>query len=347
MRLSIIVNNYNYDAFLKDSIDSALAVRWFDKEVIVVDDGSTDGSRETISAYGDRIISIFKPNGGQNDAVNAAFAQSTGEAILILDADDMLLPTVAEAALTHWSKNAAVVQYGMRYMARDGKPSDIVWPLFTEDDTPERVKETFLSTGYYDAPATSANIWSRKFLTEIGPLPTRDSDGLGYFDDYLHLLAPFFGDVVCLPSAQALYRIHGKNVGYTAGFSPDAAAKTCRLDLLRLRLVDETLTRTRHTSLRRLGVSWDHSIEHMSDRLIHKRFRPDTYPLQEGLGTVLSKYLGAARRSSKTPKQKALCAAWGIVMAVSPRSIAFRAGDFRARRALNDPRAQAWSALSD
>jgi glycosyltransferase involved in cell wall biosynthesis len=341
MRLSIIVNNYNYERFLKESIDSALAVRWPDKEVIVVDDGSTDNSRETIASYGDRIIPIFKPNGGQNDAVNVGFARSTGDAILILDADDMLLPSVAEAALGAWRPSVSIVQYGMRYTDADGKPSEVVWPVFTEADTPERIRRSLLTTGYYDAPASSANVWSRRFLEEIGPIPTRDAHGLWWFDDYLHLLAPFYGEVVCLPSAQTLYRVHGKNESYVPGFSPDATARVCAQELLRLRLVDETLRRTKETSLAELGVTWDNSIDHMSNRLVHKRFRPATYPLDESIGTVFRKYLGAARRSGKSPKQKALCAAWGLVVTASPLGIARRAGEMRAGRA------KLWGALAN
>ena len=77
MRLSIIVNNYNYARFLSHAIDSALAVAHEDVEVIVVDDGSTDHSRSVIEKYGGKIRSIFKPNGGQASAFNAGYAVAT------------------------------------------------------------------------------------------------------------------------------------------------------------------------------------------------------------------------------------------------------------------------------
>jgi hypothetical protein len=333
VKLSIIVDNYNYDRFLKDSIDSALAVRWTDKEIIVVDDGSTDNSRDTIASYGDRVVPLFRPNGGQNAAVNAAIARSSGEWILILDADDMLLASVAEAALASPHPRAAVVQWGMRYVDREGKGGEHIWPVFTAADTTESIKQAMATTGYYDASATSANLWARWFLDEVGPLPTRAEHGVEFFDDYLHLLAPFFGEVVCLPSVQTLYRVHGTNNGYVGGFSPDALAATCVQDVRRLRLVDEVLRRTKRTSLGEAGVTWDNLLDHMSNRLVHKRFSPETYPVNESMGTVVRKYLGATRRSGKSLKQQAISAAWGMAIAATPLSVARRAGEIRAGRA--------------
>src|SRR4051812_16040279 len=89
---SIIINNYNYGHFLRDAIDSALAQTYPCTEVIVVDDGSTDDSREVIAGYGQRVTAVFKENGGQASAFNAGFAASRGEVVVFLDADDTLLP---------------------------------------------------------------------------------------------------------------------------------------------------------------------------------------------------------------------------------------------------------------
>ena len=87
MKASIVISNYNYGRYLPDAIDSALAQTYADTEVIVVDDGSTDDSRRIIEAYRDRIVAIFKANGGQASALNAGFAASGGEVIVFLDAD--------------------------------------------------------------------------------------------------------------------------------------------------------------------------------------------------------------------------------------------------------------------
>src|SRR2546427_10317688 len=96
---SIIVNNYNYGRFLREAVDSALNQTYRNTEVIVVDDGSTDGSPDIIAGYGDRIVPILKQNGGQNSALNAGFSLSRGDVILFLDSGEVGLPTAVEAAL--------------------------------------------------------------------------------------------------------------------------------------------------------------------------------------------------------------------------------------------------------
>lgn len=58
---SILINNYNYETFLSVSIDSALAQSYQALEVVVVDDGSKDSSRQVIERYGDRIVPVLNP----------------------------------------------------------------------------------------------------------------------------------------------------------------------------------------------------------------------------------------------------------------------------------------------
>ncbi|MBA3924582.1 MAG: glycosyltransferase, partial [Nostocaceae cyanobacterium] len=86
--VSILINNYNYERFLREAIDSASLQTYSPVEVVVVDDGSGDNSRELIASYGEQIVSVFKQNGGQASAFNAGFAASHGEIVCFLDADD-------------------------------------------------------------------------------------------------------------------------------------------------------------------------------------------------------------------------------------------------------------------
>src|SRR2546422_9955025 len=117
---TIIVNNYNYGRFLREAVDSALNQTYRNTEVIVVDDGSTDGSPEIIASYGDRIIPVLKQNGGQNSALNAGFSLSRGDVILFLDSDDVLVPTAVEAALEALAE-PDVVRSEERRVGKEGR----------------------------------------------------------------------------------------------------------------------------------------------------------------------------------------------------------------------------------
>ena len=91
-KVSILINNYNYGRFLAEAIDSALAQTYKNLEVIVVDDGSTDNSREIIASYSDRIVPVLKENGGQASAFNAGFERARSDWIAFLDSDDIFFP---------------------------------------------------------------------------------------------------------------------------------------------------------------------------------------------------------------------------------------------------------------
>ncbi|MEM9092296.1 MAG: glycosyltransferase [Cyanobacteria bacterium P01_F01_bin.53] len=95
--ISVLINNYNYGRFLGDAIDSVLAQTYAAGldgrvEVVVVDDGSTDASAAVIARYGNRIVAVSKPNGGQDSAFNEGFRHCRGEIICLLDADDRFVP---------------------------------------------------------------------------------------------------------------------------------------------------------------------------------------------------------------------------------------------------------------
>src|SRR5262245_9894269 len=112
-KLSVIIPNYNYSEFLGDAIKSALQLEWNNKEIIVVDDGSTDDSRSVIERYGDRIKSIFQSNQGQLAACNAGFAVSSGDLVIFLDSDDFVDKSLMAHILTSWDANASKYQVQM------------------------------------------------------------------------------------------------------------------------------------------------------------------------------------------------------------------------------------------
>lgn len=93
MKISIVTLSFNQHAYLKEAIDSVLSQGYSNLEYIVVDPGSTDGSRELIKGYGDRIAhTIFEPDRGASDGLNKGFAHATGDVFGFLNADDILFP---------------------------------------------------------------------------------------------------------------------------------------------------------------------------------------------------------------------------------------------------------------
>lgn len=94
-RTTIIIPTFNSKDFLAEAIDSALA-QTVPCEVIVINDGSTDGSRFILDDYVDRVKIIHQVNKGLPSARNAGIMNATTELILMLDSDDKLLPTAVE-----------------------------------------------------------------------------------------------------------------------------------------------------------------------------------------------------------------------------------------------------------
>src|SRR4051794_26221602 len=97
--VSIVINNFNYERFVGAAIDSALSQHHPRVEVVVVDDGSTDGSPDIIRSYGGDVLVELKENAGQASAMNAGFARASGDIVCFLDADDLLYPSAAVAAV--------------------------------------------------------------------------------------------------------------------------------------------------------------------------------------------------------------------------------------------------------
>ena len=90
--VTVVVPAYNSSAFLRQAVDSALGQTYPFVEVIVVDDGSTDGTTEVVAGYGSKIVFIHQRNAGVAAARNTALRVARGELVAYLDADDVWDP---------------------------------------------------------------------------------------------------------------------------------------------------------------------------------------------------------------------------------------------------------------
>jgi glycosyltransferase involved in cell wall biosynthesis len=97
--VSVIIPAYNAEAFIADAVSSALEQTYRDLEVIVVDDGSTDGTLARLAGFGDRIRVHQQPNRGVAMARNTGVGLARGGWIAFLDADDLWLPHKLERQL--------------------------------------------------------------------------------------------------------------------------------------------------------------------------------------------------------------------------------------------------------
>jgi glycosyltransferase involved in cell wall biosynthesis len=206
--VSILINNCNYGRFVADSIDSALTQTYSKCEVIVVDDGSQDNSREVITRFGNRVKTVFKSNGGQASAFNAGFAESSGDVICFLDSDDVFLPNKVRQAVDGLATCPA--GWCFHHIQRT---DTALKPIFTPPIP--------YSTGRYDfraemlegkcrfaPPATSGLAFTRTLMDQIMPVPEAITITS---DNYLKLSSLALAPGYFIAEQYALQRIHGEN----------------------------------------------------------------------------------------------------------------------------------------
>ncbi|WGD50661.1 glycosyltransferase [Bradyrhizobium sp. CB1650] len=212
MKISIVITVYNYERYVGLAIDSALNQTRPADEIVVVDDGSIDGSRQIIAAYGDRIRAIFQANQGNIAAFEVGYRAATGDVLLFLDADDILMPTAIENVVAHWKEGVSKVQFNLEIIDGAGTPVGRSFCAFPTSYTSDDVRAEFVRSGTYIWPVMSGNAYSREFLRQVIPL----NPPVGY-DGALNTIAPLYGDVVTVPAILGQYRLHGRNISRNDG----------------------------------------------------------------------------------------------------------------------------------
>jgi glycosyltransferase involved in cell wall biosynthesis len=233
MRISIVTLSYNQRAFLQDAINSILQQGYPDLEFIVVDPGSTDGSRELIRSYDEQIsLVIFEPDRGAADGLNKGFARASGEVFGFLNADDFLLPgaldRVAEFFQSHPRcdmvlGNGYVVDAHGRHL-RQVKARDFTVRRYLYGGTRWLQQSTFfrreaflLSPGFNTENRTS---WDGELFVSMAQMGAT----VGYIDANL-----------------AAFRIHGASISGT-GRLLDAYREDCKRIFRRIRGRDWRVT---------------------------------------------------------------------------------------------------------
>jgi len=205
MFVSILIPCFNAERWVAQAIESALAQTWPNKEVIVVDDGSTDGSLKVIQSFGDRIRWETGPNRGGNVTRNRLLELARGEWVQYLDADDYLLP----------DKVAAQVNY-----LATQPPTDVLYGLVTKEDWTERgvtrelqrfpePHDPWILLVRWYLPQTGGPLWRKAALEAVGGWRP-DQPCCQEHELYLRLLMAGKSFTYC-PLNGAIYRIWSSN----------------------------------------------------------------------------------------------------------------------------------------
>ena len=162
--VSILIPCYNAERWIAPAIESALGQTWPLKEVIVVDDGSTDKSLEVIKSFGDKIRWETGPNRGGNAARNRLLELAEGQWLQYLDADDYLVPEKVERQVQFLVELQDVEilfsPHTMEYHAGGGTRLETI-------AVPDPCDLWVLLARWY-LPGTGSGIWNTKTIRQVG-----------------------------------------------------------------------------------------------------------------------------------------------------------------------------------
>lgn len=222
MKVSIVIPNYNYAKFIPAAVDSIMKQTYQNVEIIIVDDGSVDNSREVItdlqSQFPDKIQTIFQSNQGQGSAMNAGFYAATGDIIAFLDADDVWLPNKLERVVNIFQTTDVVgVMHHLEVIDAEGKVIGSTQGPKLDDDLASLIVET---GNAWHFPPTSALAFRRKTLKKVFPLLWPE-----WPDGFMIYSTAFLGKIRTLNENLGLYRNHGENNHATVPNTREREAK--------------------------------------------------------------------------------------------------------------------------
>jgi glycosyltransferase involved in cell wall biosynthesis len=118
--VTIVTPAYNQAEYLDETIRSVLAQTYENIEYIVIDDGSTDNTREVMEKWAGKVICLSHQNMGQANTLNKGWEMARGELLGYLSSDDLLDPTAIERLVAHYDGSPSVIFGGYRLIGQDG-----------------------------------------------------------------------------------------------------------------------------------------------------------------------------------------------------------------------------------
>ncbi len=212
--VSVLIGNYNYAQYINQTLESVLCQTYPHFEILVCDDGSTDRSCEVIETYVEkdsRVKLIRKENGGVATALNAAYQESKGEIICILDADDLWIDNKLQRVVEAFKSNPKCGFVIHNVIEIDGNGSLLKPTPKLEDLASGWMAPLALENGGHleNIPPASALTIRRKVANLIFPL---NEAMVRHTDSLICFLAPLITEIGAVPEVLSKFRLHGSNI---------------------------------------------------------------------------------------------------------------------------------------
>lgn len=227
--VSVVIPCYNAERFLAETLESTITQSYPHTEIVVVDDGSTDGTAALIRAYADRVKAEFGPNRGASAARNRGTALAAGEFIQYLDADDLLLPDALDRRVSALQSRGADVAYSdWEKLIEDSQGAFELGERSTKRIEDLDDNRQIAQLKFWAPPA--ALTYRRSIVAKIGGW----KEWLPIIQDarFLQDAALVGGQFVHVPGVGARYRVHrGGSLSRRgeAAFVSDVFRNTCDL----------------------------------------------------------------------------------------------------------------------
>lgn len=314
MHVSIIIRNYNYEQYVGDAVDSALAQTYPHTEVIVVDDGSTDGSRRILRSYGDRIRLVTQANGGEGAAANAGFEDARGDIVIFLDSDDVLMPNCVARAVEEMQAGVTRVHWWMYLIDAEGRLTGHVQP---PSPVPRwTFEESMRRFGCIMDVGQSFNAYRREAIKSAFPMSRE-----GWMrapDVYLNAVSAAAGETAFIDAPLGGYRVHPRNLSLIN--SLDVAKNHYSLRIIP-QLHKELIRQLGPERTKEIGLSLP--LVHWRNRLASYRLSPENHPYpNDTRSQLVAKNVELIRKRIWTslPRQAVLILGT-LVLAYLPRPI--------------------------
>jgi glycosyltransferase involved in cell wall biosynthesis len=216
-KVSVLICTYKYGRFLSECLNSLMRQTRPPDEVIVVDDGSQDDTREVVKAFPD-VRYLYQENAGKPVAMGRALALSTGDIVCHLDADDYWMPGKLARICEAFARQPSIggVIHEVEHVDEAGRSLQLPYDVEPPRESAKLTLEGNEEVGFLYPLPRARGLYAgnpntvcarRSAVTDLFPLPK----GMGLCVDAVFLAGALRYGLLYLPDALSAYRHHGRN----------------------------------------------------------------------------------------------------------------------------------------